>query len=285
LQHHLGLALSNIWAWLWVFTLQHLGSALSLYLAASVLGFESLPCSIWAWRWVFTLQHLGWIWVFTLQHLGLALSLYLAASGLGFESLPCSIWAWLWIFILQHHLGLALSSIWACLWVFTLQHHLGLALSLYLAASGLGFERAEKGTTLWHEVIVSRLVQQIPTLVTRPARGKFEHASAPAKGTSEPQIVLTSIFIEIEKEGSVFYLLHFFLSNWILIKEDPELRSKNSRLDASRPDTVLYVTDPDPELFAYQFLIQLGGSYTLTMDLRRKVVDSFVNMVADNFKR
>ncbi len=34
-----------------VFTLQHLGLALSLYLAASSgLGFESLPCSIiWAW--------------------------------------------------------------------------------------------------------------------------------------------------------------------------------------------------------------------------------------------
>jgi hypothetical protein len=194
-----------------VFTLQHhLGLALSLYLAASGLGFESLPCSIWAWLSVFTLQHhqglalrlylaassAAWLCIFTLQHLGLALSLYLAASsGLGFEqhlglalslylassglfgfkSLPCSICAWISVFTL-HHLGLDLSLYLAASWLgfeslpFSTWAWI---LSLYLAASGLGFERAEKGTPLWHEVIVSRLVQQISTLVTRPAREKL----------------------------------------------------------------------------------------------------------------
>jgi hypothetical protein len=67
------------------------------------------------------------------------------------------------------------------------------------------------------------------------------------------------------KEGSVFFLLHFFLPNSNL---DPNpykgiqnwnltLNSQNSTLYASRSDLVLlvlYVTDPDPELVAQQLL-------------------------------
>ncbi len=89
--------------------------------------------------------------------------------------------------------------------------NLGLDLSLYLAASGLGFKGAEKGTALWHEVIVSRLVQQISTLVTRPAREEFEHVCAPAKvryvGTADsPNFYFHRNRL---KEGSVFFFFIF----------------------------------------------------------------------------
>ncbi len=76
------------------FTLQHLGLALSLHLAASSgLGFEQhlgLALSL------YLAASLGMALSLYLVASGLVLSLYLAASsGLGFESLPCSIWAWL----------------------------------------------------------------------------------------------------------------------------------------------------------------------------------------------